>query len=102
MIGYEDKSLRLHKRRNREMTLRVDQTPNPNAMKFTAEKTLFDNSTSLKKGDSTDHDLAYALLQIEGVDNIFGYGDFVTVNKKMDADWENIIPEIQEAYKQTQ
>ncbi|SFE72207.1 NifU N-terminal domain-containing protein [Alteribacillus iranensis] len=82
------------------MELKVDQTPNPNAIKFTAQETLFEGSTSFKKGDNPDHPLAQALLEIDGVDNIFGYGDFVTVNKTMEADWEDIIPKIQEAYNQ--
>ncbi|WP_091276813.1 NifU N-terminal domain-containing protein [Alteribacillus persepolensis] len=80
------------------MEVQAQSTPNPNAVKFTADKAIFEGSTSLKKGDDTDHPIAKALLQIEGVDNIFGYQDFVTVNKTMDADWDELMPKIEEAF----
>jgi len=69
--------------------VRAEPTPNPNAMKITANKVIFEGSgsASFKKGDSPDHPLAKELLAIDGVDNIFGYQDFVTVNKVIDAEW---------------
>ncbi|SDI37735.1 Scaffold protein Nfu/NifU N terminal [Alteribacillus persepolensis] len=82
----------------KNMEVQAQSTPNPNAVKFTADKAIFEGSTSLKKGDDTDHPIAKALLQIEGVDNIFGYQDFVTVNKTMDADWDELMPKIEEAF----
>ncbi|MDQ0257992.1 hypothetical protein J2S74_005455 [Evansella vedderi] len=82
--------------------VRAEATPNPNAMKFTASEVLFEGtgSASFKKGDNPDHPLAKALLAIEGVDNIFGYQDFVTVNKEIDADWDTLLPKIEEAFNQ--
>lgn len=79
--------------------VRVDTTPNPNAMKFTTTKALFDGRISYKKGDQAENELASQLLQIEGVDNIFGYQDFVTVNKTLDANWDNLLPQIQEIFE---
>ncbi|WP_096189432.1 NifU N-terminal domain-containing protein [Evansella halocellulosilytica] len=80
--------------------VRGEPTPNPNAMKFTANQVLFEGSgsASFKKGDDTDHPLAKELLALEGVDNIFGFQDFVTVNKEMDADWDSLLPKIEEAF----
>jgi len=78
--------------------VKVEFTPNPNAVKFTATQQLFEGSTSLKKGAESDHPLATALLSIEGVDNIFGLNDFVTVIKTVDAIWDEIIPEVQKAF----
>lgn len=80
------------------LEIKVESTPNPNAIKFTATQPLFEGSTSLKKGDITDHPLASALLSIEGVDNIFGINDFVTVNKTLDANWDELIPQVQQAF----
>ncbi|WP_158736051.1 NifU N-terminal domain-containing protein [Alteribacillus sp. YIM 98480] len=80
------------------MEVQAQSTPNPNAVKFSADQVIFDGSTSLKKGDETDHPIAKALLQIEGVDNIFGYNDFVTVNKTMDVEWDDLMPKIQQAF----
>ncbi|WP_280769304.1 NifU N-terminal domain-containing protein [Salipaludibacillus daqingensis] len=78
-----------------------EPTPNPNAMKFTANQVLFEGSgsASFKKGDDTDHALAKELLGLEGVDNIFGFQDFVTVNKEVGADWDALLPEIQKAFE---
>jgi hypothetical protein len=56
-------------------------------------------STSLKSGDETDHPLAGALLRIEGIDNIFGIKDFVTISKTADAEWDTILPQVQDAFK---
>ncbi|ADU31203.1 NifU N-terminal domain-containing protein [Evansella cellulosilytica] len=80
--------------------VRAEPTPNPNAMKFTATEVLFEGSgsASFKKGDSPDHALAKALLEIDGVDNIFGYQDFVTVNKEADVEWDALLPKIEEAF----
>ncbi|WP_085521770.1 NifU N-terminal domain-containing protein [Tuberibacillus sp. Marseille-P3662] len=78
--------------------VRADTTPNPNAMKFTATKKLFDNRVIASKGDDVDHALAQQLLKLDGVDNIFGYGDFVTVNKTMDADWDELVAKIEEVF----
>ncbi|MFA9555868.1 NifU N-terminal domain-containing protein [Evansella sp. AB-rgal1] len=80
--------------------VRAEATPNPNAMKFTASDILFEGtgSASFKKGDEPDHPLAKNLLAIEGVDNIFGYQDFVTVNKEPDVEWNDLLPKIEEAF----
>ncbi len=75
----------------------VQQTPNPNSVKINASESIFagPGSTSLKRGEQTDHPLAQALIEIEGVDNIFGMNDFVTVSKEPDADWEEIISKVE-------
>jgi hypothetical protein len=84
------------------LEVKAESTPNPNAIKFTATQKLFEGSTSLKQGDETDHPLATALLSIDGVDNIFGINDFVTVNKTMDANWDDLMPHIQKAFDATE
>lgn len=78
----------------------VQNTPNPNAVKITANQVIFEGtgSTSVKSGGETDHPLAAALVAIDGVDNIFGIRDFVTVSKEPEADWDSIIPQVQEAF----
>lgn len=79
--------------------IRVERTPNPNAMKFTAANKLIEGRLSAKKGDELDHPLASELLSLEGVDNIFGYEDFITVNKTFDADWDLLLPQIQAVFE---
>ncbi len=80
--------------------INVQETPNPNAIKINASERLFEGpaSTSLKSGAETDHPLAKALLAIEGIDNIFGINDFVTISKKSDVQWDTIMPSVQEAF----
>ncbi len=81
--------------------INVQTTPNPNAVKINTSQRIFEGSgsTSLKNGETTDHALAQALINIEGVDNIFGINDFVTISKKADADWDLIMPKVEEAFK---
>ncbi len=79
--------------------IRVDRTPNPNAMKFTAANKIIEGRLAAKKGDSVDHPLASELLDLDGVDNIFGYEDFITVNKTFEADWDALLPKIQEVFE---
>ncbi|MBA9088237.1 hypothetical protein FHR92_004733 [Fontibacillus solani] len=80
--------------------IHVQDTPNPNSVKINASETLFEGpkSTSLKVGDETEHPLAKALLSIKGVDNIFGIKDFVTVSKKPEADWDDILPQVEKVF----
>ncbi|MGO4888485.1 NifU N-terminal domain-containing protein [Anaerobacillus sp. MEB173] len=80
----------------------IDPTPNPNAMKLTANRTLFEGSgsTSVRQGQETDHPLANALLKIDGVDNIFGFNDFVTINKTADGNWDQILADAQKAFEE--
>jgi hypothetical protein len=81
--------------------INVQETPNPNSIKISTNATLFEGprSTSLKSGDETDHPLAGALLSIEGIDNIFGIKDFVTISKKANTSWDTILPQVEEAFK---
>lgn len=82
--------------------IHIQSTPNPNAVKINASQTIFEGprSTSLKVGDETEHPLAKALLQIDGVDNIFGINDFVTVSKLPEADWDDIIPQVEQVFEE--
>lgn len=81
--------------------INVQETPNPNSIKISTNQVIFEGprSTSLKKGDETDHPLAGELLNIEGIDNIFGIKDFVTVSKTNDAQWDAILPKVEEAFQ---
>ncbi|NGZ75197.1 scaffolding protein [Saccharibacillus sp. VR-M41] len=82
--------------------IHIQHTPNPNAVRVGADAVLFEGpkSTSVKAGESSDHPLAAALVAIDGVDNIFGMRDFVTVSKLPDADWDSILPQVEEAFRQ--
>lgn len=82
------------------MDVKVEATPNPNAMKFTSNNgAIFEGRVVNKKGDKADHPLVQQLLEIDGVDNIFGFQDFLTVNKTFDADWDKLMPKVGEIFK---
>lgn len=78
------------------MGIRVEGTPNPNAMKFTSEKLIFEgtNSYSLMPGNTSEHEILNELMKIDGVDNVFGYQNFVTVNKLFDTEWDGLASKV--------
>ncbi|AXI08760.1 scaffolding protein [Oceanobacillus sp. 143] len=80
------------------MGVRIEPTPNPNAMKFSTDSIIFEgtNSVSVMPGDTSEHAILNDLMKLDGVDNVFGYQNFITVNKKFDVEWENITSSIQE------
>ncbi|MGM8212652.1 NifU N-terminal domain-containing protein [Virgibacillus sp. W0430] len=78
------------------MGVRAENTPNPNAIKFTSDKLIFEgtNSISVMPGDTSEHEIMNELMQLEGVDNVFGYQNFITVNKQFDAEWEGLTEKV--------
>ncbi|WP_080874994.1 NifU N-terminal domain-containing protein [Oceanobacillus timonensis] len=82
------------------MAIHISPTPNPNAMKYTADSIIFSgtNSISVMPGDVSEHEILNELMKLEDVDNVFGYQNFITVNKHFDADWENINPKVEEIF----
>jgi len=84
----------------RSMGVRAELTPNPNAIKFSTDKLIFqgDGSISVKAGETSEHEIMNALLKIEGVDNVFGYQNFITVNKDFDTEWENLTPKVEKVF----
>ncbi|WP_100359601.1 NifU N-terminal domain-containing protein [Gracilibacillus suaedae] len=80
------------------MSIHVEATPNPNAMKFTSDKMIFEgnNSISVMPGQTSEHDILNELMKLEGVDNVFGFQHFITVNKKMDVEWDELTGKVEE------
>jgi hypothetical protein len=80
------------------MFIQIEETPNPNSLKFfPGVKVLesgtvdFPNAMSAMKGSN----LAKALFRIEGVKGVFFGSDFITVTKSDDEiDWKILKPEI--------
>ncbi|TDQ42100.1 NifU N-terminal domain-containing protein [Aureibacillus halotolerans] len=82
------------------MKATAQYTPNPNAVKFTAEEQLFEGakSTHGKAGDDISHPLLKQILALEGVDSIMAYGDFVSVNKVDAASWDTLEPAVLDVF----
>ena len=78
-------------------TVRPEDTPNPNAKKFTLDRKL-PASMNLKSADAAaGNAFAEAVFKIEGVVQVFGVNDFVTVTRAPGADWEAIIEGVRTA-----
>lgn len=83
------------------MGVRAEGTPNPNSLKFTTDKLIFQGeaSISVMPGDTSEHDIMNDLMDLDGVDNVFGYQNFITVTKLFDAEWDDINPAVIEVFE---
>ncbi|HLS67060.1 MAG TPA: NifU N-terminal domain-containing protein [Pseudogracilibacillus sp.] len=83
------------------MGVRPEATPNPNAIKFTTNKMIFEgtDSISVMPGDTSEHEILNDLMELDGVDNVFGYQNFITVNKQFDADWDELTKDVLGVFK---
>ena len=78
------------------MPVQVQQTPNPNAMKFTLPERIFPKPLSFASDDAAAaHPLATAIFALGGVYNVFMVQDFVTVNKLPDVEWTALTASVQ-------
>lgn len=74
------------------MAVTVEQTPNPNALKFSVGEPVGGPGTYLKGADPDEEFLA-DLLELDGVASVFFTADFVTISKTPDGSWDAIKPE---------
>ena len=74
------------------MAVKVEQTPNPNALKFSVGIAVGGPGTYVK-GSEPDEEFLAQLLALEGVASVFFTADFVTITKTPDGSWDAITPE---------
>ena len=73
------------------MFVQTQKTPNPNSLKFIPGKLVSNNgSFEINNKDEIDNDLIRNILSINGVTGIFLGEDFLSVNKKENANWEDV------------
>ncbi|MDP2311823.1 MAG: NifU N-terminal domain-containing protein [Pseudomonadota bacterium] len=79
----------------------AEDTPNPNARKFTTTTTVVEKgSLSFNSAeDAEKHPLGKALWACGGVKGVFAVKDFVTVTKEDSADWAKLSPKVVKAIK---
>ena len=84
------------------VSVHAEETPNPNAMKFTVDRSLVESgSISFNAAaEAEDHALGKALFAVDGVRSIFAVNDFVTVTKDDTAGWDAVGPAVADAIKQ--
>ena len=73
------------------MFVQTQKTPNPNSLKFIPGKLVSNNgSFEINNKDEVNNDLIRNILSINGVTGIFLGEDFLSVNKKENANWEDV------------
>lgn len=79
---------------------RIEPTPSPNSMKLQLDTSLADG---IRRTYTTQHKdnapaLIRQLLEIEGVKSIFHTADFIALDRKSQADWAEILSQVQAVF----
>ena len=94
----------------------VQGTPNPNAAKFTLNRVVAAEGktyrlpaapgagregSAAQAGDAMDATPEWAkqLLGIAGVTQVFAVNDFISVTKRLEADWDVIGPQVEQVLR---
>lgn len=75
------------------LALAVQGTPNPNAVKFTLNRTVAAQGVTYRDAASAQAAWAKQLLSIAGVTQVFAVGNFISVSKAPEAGWDAILPQ---------
>jgi len=85
------------------ITVYAESTPNPNSMKFVANKMLVDGGKIIEftSPEQTKHaPLAAQIFNFPFVTGIFITSNFITVNKNNLVDWNDVVYELREYIKE--
>lgn len=78
----------------------IQATPNPNASKFVLDRLIAVEPASFFNAESAkDHPIASRLFLIPGVSSLLLLNDFVTVNKRPEAQWKSISGKVRDILK---
>ncbi len=84
------------------MRIEIQPTPNVHAVKFTLDRRVTEGRsetyTSLEQAAPSS--LAHRLLRIPGVRMVFLLNDFITVTREPQADWDAIVPAVEQALRE--
>jgi Fe-S cluster biogenesis protein NfuA len=81
---------------NDVITVYSEQTPNPESMKFVANKMILPNdSIDFRSSENLGSSpMAQELFQYDFVQGVFIMNNFVSITKKQDYEWFDIIPQL--------
>ncbi len=82
------------------LELVVEGTPNPNALKFTLNRTIAASGKTYRDAATADAPWAKQLLGIAGVSQVFAVNDFISMTKRPEADWDVIVPQAEQVLRQ--
>jgi hypothetical protein len=79
------------------LQIRVEATPNPNSLKFSANRTVWEGraQTFNSADEALMSPLAQRLLAVPGVKSVFFLRDFVTISREPGAEWEPIAAQVE-------
>ncbi|ATH62641.1 scaffold Nfu/NifU family protein [Staphylococcus pasteuri] len=79
----------------------ISETPNHNTMKITLNESREDmKSNTYTEAQEGQPEFINALFDIDGVKSIFYVMDFISVDKENQADWNTLIPQIEDKFNQ--
>ena len=84
-----------------EVNVRVQPTPNPNALLFHVDRTVTEERMRQfnTPGEAESNMLAAAIFAVEGVVAVFFMPNSITVTKEAAADWNEVGPSAEEAIR---
>ncbi len=87
---------------NTIVSIYTEMTPNPETMKFVANKLLYPGKSIDFPDESTagPSPLAKELFAFPFIRSVFIASNFVTLSKTLDTNWDEVIPSIREFLKQ--
>ncbi len=71
------------------MAVTIQNTPNPNALKFSVGVDVGPPQTFVAGSDVSDP-MGAALVALDGVTSVFMTADFITISKNADVGWDQI------------
>ena len=78
----------------------VQGTPNPNAAKFTLNRTVAAHGTTYRDAAAAPVAWAQQILSVPGVTQVFALNNFISVTKSPETDWNALRPKIEQILKQ--
>ena len=76
-------------------SLYIEMTPNPDVMKFTANRTLYNGIAEARnKDEAQEIPLALALFEFDFVKEVFITDHYVSITKSSESDWNDIAVKI--------
>ena len=79
----------------------ISETPNHNTMKIALNESREDmKSNTYTEAQEGQPEFINALFDIDGVKSIFYVMDFISVDKEDQADWNTLIPQIEDKFNQ--
>lgn len=85
---------------NKAIIVYAESTPNPEALKFVANRKLFEGSIEYPDRQSAVHSpFVSQLFEFNCVKSVFMASNFVTITKTPDTVWEDVVPILREFIK---